>query len=324
MTANNEEVGSGDLLNPIDLERKEVKQMKKRAEAMVLASFVADSLALGAHWIYDTALIDNDLGRIENLRQPPKNSFHPTKQAGEFTHYGDQAMVLLESIAANKGFDIDPFARSWRRLMDNYTGYRDHATKDTLKNFADGKGSATSGSGSAEFGGVVRMAPLVYADRKNREKLLSDAKLQTAMTHNDALVVESAEYLADVLLKILDGYSPTAAINDAVSERSNLQNLIEKGLSTSGKQTRATIKSFGQMCNMAAALPGVIHLSATYENDLKTALIENVMAGGDSAARGMAVGMILGAHLGKEAIPDDWLRDMKSSNRIVELLAAIP
>jgi ADP-ribosylglycohydrolase len=57
---------------------------------------------------------------------------------------------------------------------------------------------------------------------------------------------------------------------------------------------------------------------------LKTALIENVMAGGDSAARGMAVGMILGAHLGKEAIPDDWLRDMKSSNRIVELLAAIP
>ena len=78
------------------------------------------------------------------------------------------------------------------------------------------------------------------------------------------------------------------------------------------------------MCDTAAALPGVIHLSTTYENDLETALVENVMAGGDSAARGMAIGMILGAHLGNEAIPANWLRDMKSTDRITELLAAIP
>ena len=41
--------------------------MKERAEAMVLASFAADSLALGAHWIYDTAIIDNDLGQSGSL-----------------------------------------------------------------------------------------------------------------------------------------------------------------------------------------------------------------------------------------------------------------
>ncbi|RLB33782.1 MAG: ADP-ribosylglycohydrolase family protein, partial [Deltaproteobacteria bacterium] len=33
--------------------------------AMVLASFVADSLALGAHWIYDTALIEKQFGRVD-------------------------------------------------------------------------------------------------------------------------------------------------------------------------------------------------------------------------------------------------------------------
>ena len=298
--------------------------MKKRAEAMVLGSLVADSLALGAHWIYDTAVIDNDLGRIDSLRQPPNNSFHPTKQAGDLTHYGDQTLVLLESIAAQKKFDLDHFAQSWQSLFENYTGYRDHATKDTLKNFTAGKDSSSSGSESTDLGGAIRIAPLVYTDRKNHEKLISDARHQTAMTHKNSMVVETAEYLADVVLLILNGSSPSKAIHKAAVDRDKIQKIVENGLATRGHKTRDTIKAFGQMCDTAAALPGVIHLSTTYENDLETALVENVMAGGDSAARGMAVGMILGAHLGKEAIPANWLRNMKSTDRITELLAAIP
>ena len=298
--------------------------MKKRAEAMVLGSLVADSLALGAHWIYDTAVIDNDLGRIDSLRQPPKNSFHSTKQAGDLTHYGDQTLVLLESIAVQKKFDLDYFAQSWQSLFENYTGYRDHATKDTLKNFTAGKDPLTSGSKSTDLGGAIRIAPLVYSDIKNHEKLISNARHQTAMTHNNAMVLESAEYLADVVLQILNGLSPSKAFSKAAVDRDNIKNIVEKGLATTGNKTRDTIKSFGQMCDTAAALPGVIHLSTTYENDLETALVENVMAGGDSAARGMAIGMILGAHLGNEAIPANWLRDMKSTGRITELLAAIP
>lgn len=38
--------------------------------AMVLASFVADSLALGAHWIYDTADIDRKFGAGEGVARP--------------------------------------------------------------------------------------------------------------------------------------------------------------------------------------------------------------------------------------------------------------
>jgi ADP-ribosylglycohydrolase len=68
-------------------------------------------------------------------------------------------------------------------------------------------------------------------------------------------------------------------------------------------------------------MPGVIHLIATYESDLETALVENVMAGGDSAARGLAAGMILGAHLGIKAIPLEWLGDMRAYDTIMELLA---
>lgn len=41
--------------------------MNNNSTAMVLASLVADALALGAHWIYDTHVIDTTMGRIETL-----------------------------------------------------------------------------------------------------------------------------------------------------------------------------------------------------------------------------------------------------------------
>ena len=78
--------------------------MKKKADAMVLASFAADALALGAHWIYDTAVIDTELGRVDRLRKPAPDSFHDPKEAGEFTHYGDQTLVLLSSRLRKPGW----------------------------------------------------------------------------------------------------------------------------------------------------------------------------------------------------------------------------
>ena len=56
---------------------------------------------------------------------------------------------------------------------------------------------------------------------------------------------------------------------------------------------------------------------------MREALIQNVMAGGDSAARGMAVGMVLGAHLGVEAIPQEWIEGLKKREEIEELLDKI-
>jgi ADP-ribosylglycohydrolase len=112
-----------------------------------------------------------------------------------------------------------------------------------------------------------------------------------------------------------------SALDEGVADI-DLDNRIRGGLDAAGKDTRTVIKKFGQMCAIAAALPASIHLIASYASDLKTALIENVMAGGDSAARGLVVGMVLGAHLGKEAIPQDWLSDMVQYPHITALLAS--
>ncbi len=77
------------------------------------------------------------------------------------------------------------------------------------------------------------------------------------------------------------------------------------------------------MCSVEAALPGTIHLISKYENDFEEALVENVMAGGDSAARGMLVGMVLGGCHGLDALPNDWLNALNAGDRIEKSLAIL-
>jgi ADP-ribosylglycohydrolase len=299
--------------------------MTTQATAMVLASFAADSLALGAHWIYDTAEIDRRFGRVDRLLKPPADSYHAGKESGQFTHYGDQALVLLEALARSGKFSLTDFAASWKRLFTGYQGYIDKATAATLENMGREMPLDRCGSHSTDLGGAARIAPLLFFYRTNRESLLEAVRQQTVMTHNHPATLAGAEFIAKTTWEVLQGTDPVTAMERALDEGVadlDLDIRIRGGLDSGGKDTQAVIKKFGQMCGIAAALPGALHLVITYGNDLKTALIENVMAGGDSAARGMVAGMILGAHLGREAIPQEWLAGMVGYQAIIDLLAS--
>ncbi len=298
--------------------------MPKNAVAMVLASFIADSLALGAHWIYDTDEIDKKIGRVDSLLQPLPDSYHKQKNKGDLTHYGDQALVLLESIAASKGFTLSHFKNGWQELFtENYNGYIDKATTVTLENIKDNPSSAACGSTSADLGGAARIAPLIFYYRDNREKLLETVKQQTAMTHNNPATLVAADFIGKVVFSVLHGADPLVALEAALDEGVADLDLgmgIRGGLDSTGKETGPTIKQFGQMCGVAAALPSAIHLITTYKDDVKTALIENVMAGGDSAARGLVVGMVLGASQGVGTIPEQWFTNITPYGHINTLL----
>lgn len=293
---------------------------------MVLASFAADSLALGVHWIYNTHVIDKKFGRVENFMKPERPTYHPTKDRGAFTHYGDQTLTLLESVAECQGFNLSDFSERWLKLFENYTGYVDGATKGTLENLTAGKSPSESGSGSDDLAGASRIASLVYCYRNDLQKLIASAKAQTAFTHNNSQVIESAAFFATVAHRTLAAASLREAIAQAEKDADlsdPFKEWIRMGLESADRNTRQTILDFGQMCETAAAFPAVIHLIAKYENDLKAALVENVMAGGDSAGRGLLVGLVLGAHLGMEAIPPQWLDDMQAYPQIVDMLAKI-
>ena len=300
--------------------------MKDNAQAMVMASFAADALALGAHWIYDTDQIAHTFNNVETFQKPGENSYHPTKQAGDFTHYGDQTMVLLQSLAVCRKFDLEHFAGLWQEFLQNTTGYIDHATRTTLGNFKNGASATSAGSESTDLGGAARIAPILYAYRSSCDDAVNHARMQTAMTHNNPLVIDSAAFFGHVVFRILHGESPVAAVEsttDSTFNREPFQTWVKNGLESRSSNTVESIKRFGQMCQVGAAFPSVIHLIARYENDLRMALIENVMAGGDSAARGMMAGMVLGAFHGADAIPESWSMALTARQTILSYLADI-
>jgi len=300
--------------------------MNDNTKAMVLSSFAADALSLGVHWIYNTNVIDKKWGRVEEYIKPERPTFHPSKDLGELTHYGDQTLVLLKSIAGSSGFDLNHFAGRWQKFFNSYEGYFDGATKATLENFTAGKGPTDAGSDSDDLAGAARIAPLAFCYRNDLKKLIATARAQTALTHNNHAVIETAEFFGQVVWKVLHGETPTAAVEQVLGDgfdREPYAKWVTDGLKSVEADTRQVMLDFGQMCEIEAAFPCVVHLIARYEDNLKEGLIENAMAGGDSAGRGLMVGMILGAHLGIDAIPQKWLSELKSYQEIVDLMDQI-
>ncbi len=300
--------------------------MSDKAQAMVLGSFIGDSLALGAHWIHSTERIAREYGRVETFVQPTRNSYHKSKKAGEFTHYGDQTFVMLESLAECGRFDLDDFSARWQDFFSEYTGYMDKATRSTLRSLALGGGPLESGSQSSDLSGASRIAPLVYALRHDPDGLVDACRLQASMTHGSALTIEAGEFFARVCLKVLAGASPVSAMNEVVQERfrdARISVWVNEGIASRDQGSLEAVTRFGQGSLTTEAFPATVHLIARYEDDLREALIQSVMAGGDSAARAMIAGMVLGAHLGMNGIPREWVSGLAAGRDILALLARI-
>ncbi len=300
--------------------------MNENARTMVFAAFAADALALGAHWIYETRRIDETLGRMSDFRKPTPPTYHPRRECGELTHYGDQTLVLLESIAASGKFDAQQYLAAWQELFQNYDGYIDGATRQTLAAIAAGSPPPEAGSSSRDLAGAARIAPIVYLLRDDPERLAAAARRQTALTHNHPQVIAAAEFYARAARHALSGMPARQAMERSAGEASlpsEMLDWLDSGLRSSGADTRTTVLEFGQACEIDQAFPATVHLIAAYESRLEEGLIENVMAGGDSAGRGLITGMLLGAAGGPDALPRRWREGMRAGGRIDLLLTRI-
>lgn len=291
---------------------------------LIYGSFVADSLALGTHWIYGQRALRRDYGRVTDFFDPRKDSVHRNKIRGQQTHYGDQALTLMESIEIHRGFEFAAFVQDWQRMWSGYSHYVDQATKETLKNLNAGSAAAGAASKSDELGGAARIAPLL-ATMANKPigSVVAAARAQTALTHGSKAAGDAAEFLTRLVFSLLDGATLRAAIDQAVSAAFDELDMRKVWIgveATRSLEIAAAAKSLGLACPTPQALPTLLMLLDRCGDDFETAAIENVMAGGDNAARGLALGMILGARHGNSRIPTRWLDELEAAPRIEAFL----
>lgn len=293
--------------------------MNSKLRGMLLGSFVADALALGPHWIYDVDVIDDTFGDLKGIVAPPKGSFHKGKVKGDFTHYGDQMMFVLDYMKDKHTFDIVSFKDAWLKCMETFEGYRDHATKDSIHHYASS--DEIGGSTSDELGGVARMAPILYKYALTDKSLEEVAVLQTKLTHTGGDVLDMAKAIALLLEKVLKGQSPNEAIPEVGEQMGGqIKKYIDEAIAHEVVEPREMIATFGQSCSGKSAFPSVMYLLYKFSDSYDEALLENVSAGGDSAARAIVIGMVLGAHLGEEAIPKEWIDDTNKIKQVQDFM----
>jgi len=288
-----------------------------KIRGMVLGAFLGDALALGPHWIYNIEDIKKEFGTITGLTAPSTN-YHSGKNKGDFTHYGDQALMLFQFLKVNAEIEKSSFYEQYLNYMHAYTGYKDHATRETIENLEH---HVNEGSHSSELGGFTRFPGLIYMNQKEKDKGIEQLVLQTRLTHNSDVLIERVVFITKLIYMILKGTKPSDGINSLKQTSKKLiYDDIEKAVSLLNYPTGQAIKQLGQSCDSDYAFPAVIYMVLKYEDHFEEALIENVMAGGDSAARGMVIGGILGAYHGDECLPIGWLASMNHLKDIENLM----
>jgi len=182
--------------------------MSNKRKDLARAVFIADALSLGSHWEYNTEQIAKKYTGIIDEYRAPMSKFHKGKEAGDLTHYGEQAFVLLKSIADNQGFDLKQFRDDWVEYLENNEMYMDHAMTDSLEKF---KGSDTLiGADNVELGGIARSLPLFLEEDITQKEFLDLVHL----THNGKIVDQTAEFVFAVIQEVLAGKNYKEAIKD--------------------------------------------------------------------------------------------------------------
>ncbi|WP_444942963.1 ADP-ribosylglycohydrolase family protein [Microbulbifer sp. ZKSA006] len=199
-----------------------------------------------------------------------------------------------------------------------------------LNAYADGAGIRADND-SKGCGGVMRVAPVaLYQWRANGvyniEIAFKQASDFAAITHGHATGQLTAGVLAVVILILLDGQSLNKAIATAKTELCKYPNHMEtltaiewaEQLAAGNTPPGQAIKQMGEGWVAEEALAISLYCALKAPN-LKEALLMAVNHDGDSDSTGAITGNLLGAQLGVDAIPADWLAQLELSNEIAEI-----
>ena len=299
-----------------------------RIRGAIWGQFVGDAFCLGSHWIYDLKELELRFpGGPEGFETPVGGHYHFGKHTGDLTHYGEGALLQLQSLVDRGGFDAVDFGSRFVALTASpeYHGYRDHAAKGTLVNaqnfhlaHPEGSYSYQDGADDDQLATVSRLAP-VAAYHFRESNYLDVVERATRVCQNNNRAVAYAQAHAVVLRAIFSAQSLQDAFQLAAGELAAkgqegaevAENIIKAIAVKDQKVTRATL-GFGQSCPLASSFPSAVQCALHHAGNFEEAIKAVAAAGGDNAGRAAMVGAWLGGFHGIAAIPVAW-RDRLSA-----------
>ena len=291
-----------------------MNDLTNKQSGLLFGSYCADALSLGVHWIYDSQELAKKHGRVTHYMAPGGDSYHPHKQAGDQGHVGDQSLCLLKFLTRERKWDPSNFMDDWLGMWPDYNDYVDGATKATLANIQNQTDKTQGGSDSVEIAGPARIAPLiVFLSNSSENEVVKAAVEQTMLTHRSKEAEESATFLAKAGYRLIHGANLPDTLNETAPTWA-----LEAANSVLTENAVNAITKLGPACSISSALPSILYLALKHGDDIESAFIENAMAGGDNCARGLVLGMLLGAANGISSIPERWVNELNAYDLLRE------
>ncbi|MEQ1816248.1 MAG: ADP-ribosylglycohydrolase family protein [Nitrosomonas sp.] len=300
-------------------------QLEPRVAA-ILGALIADSAALGLHWLYDPERI----AQIEKIKglvflQPDANDYtgtsgyfaHGNKSVGDSSGYGEICLLMLRHFAQHGQFDRIAYQTEYRSHFGPggaYIGYVDSPTRQTLQTLLPLKPEEfpeKSGADDDQFAALAAMPSVVATHNGSQEALEAKIERVVRLTNHNDTAVAAAQYAGCVLLKVLNGKSIIQALTSALPQAGEkLTPLLEEALQTRQLDSVAVAKRFGSACHVLEGLPVIAHI-AQYAPDYRAAIEENIRIGGDSCGRAIMLGAIMAADTARRSeqhsvIPLEW------------------
>ena len=315
-----------------ETEEEREPELPDRLRGMIWGQFVGDAASLGTHWIYNL----NDMAGaypegIRGFEAPKEGHYHYGKKPGDFTHYGDAALIMLESVAESGRFYEEDFGSRFVAAMDSqaYTGYMDHATRETLESKREFEEKHPGepfdyqrGADDDQLATVTSLAPVVAAHHRE-EGLLDLVERATRVRQNSDRAVAYVKTHALILLKLLEGrdiHSVLHRVEEIVSKDADYGFALKRKIQTAfdhlSKSVENATDKLGQSCPLPSSFPSSVHALLKFDGSFEEAVLRVIRAGGDNAGRAGMVGAWLGAHLGIDAIPGSWRDRLKERERI--------
>lgn len=285
-------------------------------------------------------------------------NYHEGNTAGDTTDYGDYCVLVLNFLSkktvikagSKQALDMEQFARHWRGVMEReWRDWMCTMTKTTLANLR--KGVKPQSAGGMSNAMAVRF-PALLALHDEEDVLVKSAGVTTALTHHNKETLQTSEFFARVAFRVVHGgMSPVEAIKQ-LAERSTpfVRDKVKQALAKVKEATDPTTDLYkdeftddkaltsmarlwevgksepikvGKASPCEGTLPGAIYFIAKY-GDLASAASANAMVGGDSAARSIPIGMVLGGWQGEGVIPQRWIEELKGYEEASGKLNKLP
>jgi len=143
----------------------------------------------------------------------------------------------------------------------------------------------------------------------------------------EMVAVTMSPFISSKVSQAISKYQEATDPNSELSKELFVDDLAITSMARLWDIGRSEPIRVGKASPTEGTLPGAVYFILKYADDeegLKHALQANTMVGGDNASRAIAIGMVLGAHKGFDAIPKEWIDTLDDYEHCDALLSKLP